>query len=181
MKTLIRIVLLISCVGTMASSQSADSSAHTFGLRFFFNGLYISGGLGAKLWISDVSAVALDLSASVSSQSGTDYSNKERSINATSHYEHHFRFNKNATFFVVGSPSVGFSTSSSSYPSDNYFSEYWILGFRFGLGAEYWVNDNISLSTIQSVGYAYRFHTDRNHNSSILSAQAIGLFLTVYF
>ena len=180
MKHITGTAFFLFCIGNLVFSQtSTDSLAHTWGLRFSFEGLSVRGGLGSKLWLTHASAVALDIAVEVSSYHDGSYHNESRSIDATFNYEHHFLFTKNMSFFAVASPIVGFTKYSGS--SYGYPSTYWTFGFGVGIGVEYWPDDNISLSAVQSLSYNRRYKSEKDYGDEIFTARALGMKITLYF
>jgi len=184
MRTILSCALCCALLsGTAIGQAQTDSTTHSFGLRFIFYGFSTRGGLGAKLWLSKASAIAIDLEVNSQSTNRSEYSSTYQTFSVAFDYEHHFHVSNDLSFFALGRPLVGYERSSYSYDyqENNSDDTYWILSLGLGIGVEYWITSNISLSTNQTLTYSNRFRSTGNNTRKQVSLAASHMVLSFYF
>ena len=185
MKYTISLFLSLLIMGNaLAQTDKTDStSSRGFAIRFLFDGFRPSGGLGAKLWISETSAMALSLTGRSDKDAQPGYSNLLQTISLIIDYEKHWPISKDLNLFGLATTSIAYLRSQYIHDNSIYSSDRreWMPALGVGWGAEYWVTDRISFSASQSINYRYRYSIDENRHSSSGYVAVSYLLVSVYF
>ena len=177
------IVLLLSWTSYLAGQevQRTDTSSYAGkkALTFSFNGLYLGGGLGGTLWLSNDYALRLLLSGSYYVDKDLTGNNNSYSATAaiTAYLKRHFHAGRNLTPYVGAG--IGLSYSQSDYYYYTEPSRSGSVTVPVIAGVEYWLTDNISLSGEQTVGFS--FSLSRTYKDYRVSSYTSSLLLSIYF
>ncbi len=183
MKNIITILLSLTLVGSLsAQTEEVDSTSWMkFGIRFIFDGFRPSGGLGAKLWLSETSAITLGLTGRISTENEPGYASRSEYFTLILGYEKHVRVFKHLNAFGLVTPSIGLNRSKYESFSYSYDDRYWTLSVGVGWGVEYWVTRDVSFSASQTFNYSYQYYIDEDKRRQTGNILASYLFICLYF
>lgn len=176
MRTLRNICVGLLFCASFAFAQTTDTTDRSklIGLRFSFNGLNLSGGLGAKYWLTQQGAIALGMNIAANSQLTRTF---DYSLGFVGQYEYHLARNNQISPYIAGGITVGFGSNelvTRTLPSSRPFLS---IGASALIGAEIFITPNISIAGQQAFTMSYSWRDVSGVNSPPVFIENINLGL----
>ncbi|MDE3057639.1 MAG: hypothetical protein KGJ59_06760 [Bacteroidota bacterium] len=171
MKYIAFVFLALTLIFSQNSFSQTESPRGKVGLVFSFSGFNLSGGVGAKYWMSSATAVRLNFHGSYSKNSNNNYSTSSASVALGE--ENHFKVTNGVSPYV----GVSLGYTRRIYAS-SFSNEFDANGF---VGVEFWVYKSVTLSGEQGFLATYSKYSTDSFYSLDVSTSTSSLLLSVYF